>query len=414
LPQPAHDTAPVGSGVVPIAEGAQEERQNPVKELEFVMRTKRARSFARRQPWAIWLRMALGLASMCVLAAVAQAGKSNTYEQINIASNRPTVPNHMDPRLINAWGLVISPTGLLYVADNGTGLSTIYSPSGIPFPFSISVPSPTGATTSSPTGVVFNATESFKILSNGNVVPATFLFSTEDGGIAGWYAPTAPAHAVVATDRSVANAVYKGLAVGHAHGADRLYATDFHNAHVDVFDGNFSLQNDPMAFVDPYLPPGYAPFGISDIEGSIVVTYAKQKPPDNHDDDAGPGHGFVDLFRTDGTFVRRIASEGELNSPWGIALAPTGFGPLGHALLIGNFGDGRILAYNVSTGAFLGVVRDETGKTIVIPGLWSIVFRPNIENDGVPAGETRLYFTSGPADESNGVMGFIRPTGPLN
>jgi uncharacterized protein (TIGR03118 family) len=347
------------------------------------------------------------------LAGAAYAGTTSLYDQINITSNRPLVPNHMDARLVNSWGIAVSPTGLLYVADNGTGLSTIYSPSGTPFPFSISIPSPSIGATSAPSGIVYNPTTSFKILNGTTLVPATYLFATEDGGISGWYEPAAPAHATLANDRSVASSVYKGLAMGTVNGADRLFATDFHNAHVDVFDENLALVNDPYAFVDPTLPPGYAPFGISNVQGSIIVTYAKQKPPDNHDDDAGPGHGFVDKFNADGTFVQRIVSGGELNSPWGIAMAPSGFGSFSHALLIGNFGDGRILAYSLS-GSFGGPLRDQSGKTIVIPGLWGLAFMPLIENSGVPAGETRLYFTSGPNDEGAGLMGFLRPRGPVN
>ena len=347
---------------------------------------------------------------MCLVAAAAPAGKSH-YEQVDIASNRPLVPNHTDPRLVNPWGLAFAPSGLLFVADNGTGLSTLYSPSGIPIPFSIRIPSPSGSN-GVPTGMVFNATHSFKILNGADMVPATFLFATEDGGIAGWYEPAAPSHAVVATDRSVANSVYKGLALGNVNGLFRLYATDFHNAHVDMFDDNFALIADPAAFVDPTLPAGYAPFGIANVQGSIVVTYAKQKAPDNHDDDAGPGHGFVDLFRADGTLVRRIASAADLNSPWGIALAPTGFGPFSHTLLIGNFGDGRIHSYSLD-GPFLGSLGDENGKPIVIEGLWGLTFLPAIEGTGVSP-ETRLYFTAGPGDESNGRLGFLRSIGPLN
>jgi uncharacterized protein (TIGR03118 family) len=383
-----------------------------VNKIEFTKRFETQRSIknSNRQRRVGWRRATLVAVSMCLIAAAAQAGKSH-YEQVDIASNRPLVPNHVDPRLVNPWGLVFSPTGLLYVADNGTGLSTIYSPSGIPIPFSIRVPSPSGSS-GVPTGMVFNATHAFKILNGGDMVPATLLFATEDGGIAGWYEPSAPSHAVIATDRSVANSVYKGLAMGNVNGHFRLYATDFHNAHVDVFDENFALIADPAAFVDPTIPAGYAPFGIANVDRSIVVTYAKQKPPDNDDDDAGLGHGFVDLFRADGTLVRRIASEGLLDSPWGIALAPNGFGPFSGTLLIGNFGDGRINGFSLD-GQFLGTLGDENGKPIVIDGLWGLTFLPPIEGTGVSP-ETRLYFSSGPADESNGVLGFLRSIGPLN
>jgi len=326
------------------------------------------------------------------------------YEQTNLVSDQAGVAGFTDPRLVNPWGLAFDPTGLVFVSDNGKGLSTVYPPSGIPIPFSIHIPLPSGGMgTAAPSGVVFNPTQAFVITHSTHTRPARLLFATEDGTISGWNPAVAQTDAVLVADESSHGAVYKGIALSHSSAGELLLATDFHNRHIDIFDASFMHVHIPGAFVDPELPLEYSPFGIRDIHGEIVVTYAKLKHPDDHDDDAGPGHGFIDVFHPDGSFVRRLVSHGRLNSPWGLALAPQSFGSLGNALLVGNFGDGTINAYDLENGAFRGSLHDESGHVIAIDGLWGLSFPSNPHPETAPG----LYFTAGPDGESHGLFGVI-------
>jgi uncharacterized protein (TIGR03118 family) len=326
------------------------------------------------------------------------------YEKLDLVSDQSGVASFSDPHLVNAWGLGFTPTGLVFVADNGTGVSTLYAPSGIPIPIAIHIPSPSSQTGSAaPSGLIFNPTSSFIITHGDHSRPARFLYATENGTIAGWNPLVAPANAVLAVDNSSHGVVYKGIAWSHTTYGDWLYATDFHHRRIDVFDGMFMPVHIPGAFMDPNLPVDYSPFGIRAIGGEIFVTYAKLLPPENHDDEAGPGHGFIDVYHPDGTLVRRLVSHGALNSPWGLALAPANFGELSSALLVGNFGDGTINAYRIGDGAFLGALSDGNGHRIVTQGLWGLDFAVSPQADQEP----RLYFTAGPDGETHGLLGFI-------
>jgi uncharacterized protein (TIGR03118 family) len=201
-------------------------------------------------------------------------------------------------------------------------------------------------------------------------------------------------------------AVFKGLASASTANGDRLYATDFHNGRVDEFDGSFTNVTAPGSFVDPHIPSGYAPFGIQNVGGTIVVTYAKQDA-DRHDDVAGQGHGFVDMFDTSGALLGRVATHGQLNSPWGIAMAPTGFGDVGGDLLVGNFGDGQVSAFAPqSDGSFelIGQLRTADHKVLAIDGLWALQFGKGAPSNGPT---TTLFFTAGPGGESHGLFGTI-------
>jgi uncharacterized protein (TIGR03118 family) len=329
------------------------------------------------------------------LVASAPAADSNTYTVTKLVSDQAGVAAHQDRSLVNAWGLTSLPTSPWWVADNGTDVATIYRADGSKVPLTVEVKS-------APTGAVSNTGPHF-VVSNGTTSgPAFFMFATEEGKILGWNPNVSLTQAQVAVDNSGAGAIYKGLAIA----GDLLYATDFHNGRVDVFDGNFHPVKIPGAFVDPKIPAGYAPFGIQNVSGTIVVTYAKQDAA-AEDDVAGQGHGFVDMFSPTGTFLRRVAQHGQLNSPWGVAMAPAAFGVFGGDLLVGNFGDGEISAFAPQpdgTFELVGQLRTSNNKVLTIDGLWALQFGKGAPNNGPT---TTLFFTAGPDDESHGLFGTI-------
>jgi uncharacterized protein (TIGR03118 family) len=343
----------------------------------------------------------VALVATAALVASAGARTSNLtgFRVTNLVSDQPGVAASVDPNLVNAWGLTSLPTSPWWVADNGTDVSTLYRADGTKLGLTVSVPS-------APTGAVSNTGSSFVVKDGAKSAAALFIFSTEEGTILGWNPNVAATSAVVAVPNTD-GAIYKGLAIASTTGGDRLYATDFHNGRVDVFDGSFHNVTPVGSFVDAHIPYGYAPFGIQNVDGKIVVTYAKQDA-DAEDDVPGFGHGFVDVFDTSGALLARVGSGGFLNSPWGIALAPNGFGDLGGDLLIGNFGDGRINVFAPSQGGsyqWVGQLRESSVRKIVtIDGLWALQFGKNTTNNG-PA--TTLFFTAGPAGESHGLFGTI-------
>ena len=348
---------------------------------------------------------AAGVSKLAALISLAiasyAAAQTGTFEQINLVSDIPGVAERVDSHLVNPWGLAVSPNDTIWVANNGTGTSTLYSPSGAKQPpgnpLLVTIPaSKTSTESGNPTGLVFNSTGGFVVTEDGRSGSSFFIFVSEDGVISGWNPQVALDHAVVAVDHGKRDAIYKGAALGMTNGGPRLYVTNFHAGTVEVYDQNFSQIKGATKFVDPTIPSGFAPFGIGNINGSIYVTYAKQDA-DAEDDVPGPGHGFVNVFDAHGNFIKRLISHDSLNSPWGLALAPTSFSPFGGALLVGNFGNGHIHAYDPSTGALLGELTKLGGRPLVIDGLWSVVFI-----------DKRLYFTAGIADEAHGLFGLIK------
>jgi uncharacterized protein (TIGR03118 family) len=334
------------------------------------------------------------------------------YTQVNLTSDINGVAHQTDPFLLNPWGLVAR--GVLWVNNNHSGVLSTYGPSGVARPHPIPVPPPPGgANLGTPTGLTFNPTSKFVITNGTKHAASTLLLATEDGTIAAWHATLTRTNAVLVVDHSSSNAIYKGLTIAHddATGKYRLYAANFHGGMVDVFDEDFHYLS---SFTDTNLPTGFAPFNVRAIRGKVFVTFAKQELPDAEDDEPGPGHGYVDIFDTDGTLLRRFAAEGVLNSPWALAIAPRNFGKFSHALLVGNFGDGHINAYDLLTGKLLGHLTDAQGADVVIDGLWGLSF----ETDEVPEKECmftaqRLYFTAGVAHEDHGLFGYIHPINPL-
>jgi uncharacterized protein (TIGR03118 family) len=310
----------------------------------------------------------------------------------------PGLAAHTDPDLQNGWGITEPASGPWWVADNGTDKSTLYAADGTKIGLVVEIAN--GA----PTGTVFNSVGSgFDVSANGKSGSARFIFASETGTISGWNPSVDGTHSIVAVTK--ADAVYKGLALANAATGPQLYATDFVGGHVDVFNSSFGPGVATGGFVDPKLPSGYAPFGIATVNGMLVVTFAKQQPG-SEDELHHHGFGVVDAFDTDGNLISRIATHGQLNAPWGIALAPTKFGPFSGDLLIGNFGDGQINAYaQQPDGSWerAGGLRDSSGRTISIDGLWGIGFG----NNGAAGPSTTLYFAAGPNDEADGLFGSI-------
>lgn len=375
----------------------------------------------------IWSNPAVGTYAVQAMA-VDSAGNRGTsapvnlsvttaaaYAAHNVGSDLPGVADVQDTNVVNPWGLASGDTGPFVLADNHTGLISLYTPTGVVAGVAISVPAPTNtvaptnnapstnaAPPSAPTGIVFNDTTDFLIATNR---PATFIVATEDGTIAAWN--RGESNAVLKVDNSASNAVYKGIAIGRAGGSNLLFATDFHNRKIDVFDGNYRpVKFGALLFEDPAIPIGYAPFGIQNIQSNLFVTYAMQDT-NRQDDVSGPGHGFVDVFSPAGNLLSRFATNGALNSPWGMAMAPEGFGRYSGALLIGNFGDGHINAFDPTNAVPLGALTNNSGGPITIDGLWGLRFG----NGGAGGDAARLYFTAGisggGSKEDHGLFGRI-------
>src|ERR1051326_3972161 len=340
-------------------------------------------------------------------------GPSQFYLQHNLISDGFVAADHTDSNLGNAWGLVAGPTTPWWIADNGSGKTTLFNVATNTIVTEFTVPGAGGAQ-GNPTGVVFNGGTGF-VVNNGVGAPAAarFIFSSEDGTISAFKG--APIVTVVPNAQAPAHgAIYKGLAIDSATAGHFLYATDFHNGKVDIFDSSFHAVTIPGSFTDPNIPAGFAPFGIQNINGSIYVTYALQDA-DQEDDVAGPGNGYVDAYDTSGNLIRRVASGGELNSPWGLALAPENFGRLSGDLLVGNFGDGRIHAFDpaqlTEIGEFeaVGLMHSASGKPVKIDGLWELQFGHGASANG---STSTLFFTAGPDHEDHGLFGTLTNVPP--
>ena len=369
--------------------------------------------------------------------------KAGGYDETDLVANKLKLTDKngivhnadvIDQNLKNPWGLTAGPTTPFWVSDNNAGVATLYGvavggKSVTINPLVVSIPTPISSSGGAPTGAVFNialGAGAFKITDGIHTAPAVFLFATEDGTIVGWNPgvdPTGlfngPNHAstqgVIALDNSGNNftnpnpssqtgAVYKGIAMStDANGQTRLYVTNFRSGMVEMYSDGFMALGSGPAFVDPKLPDSYAPFNVTVLNGAVFVTYAVQDAI-KHDDVAGQGHGFVDVFELDGTFRQRFAQHGQLNSPWGVAQAPTNFGALSGDLWIGNFGNGHINAYNPDSGEFIDKVRNPKGQAIVIDGLWALKV-----GTAATGGTQTLFFTAGPNGETDGLFGSLTP-----
>jgi uncharacterized protein (TIGR03118 family) len=318
------------------------------------------------------------------------------------AAGSPVRGAFADPNLVNAWGVAFNPQGFVWVNDAGSNDSTLYDGAGVPQSLVVSVP-PGSAGHATPTGIVYNGAPQFQVAQNGIRASSLFIFAGMAGTISGWSPGVNLTSAVTVVDDGASGAVYTGLALATQGGAPFLYAADFRHGSVNVFDGAFARATAAGAFVDPALPAGYAPFGLQAIGGLIYVAYA-QRDASGRAATAGAGLGIVDTFTTGGAFVKRLIDVGgPLNAPWGLALAPAGFGSFSNALLVANTGDGRIDAFDPSTGALLGTFSQTGGAPIVVDGLHGIAFGNDL--NGQPA--TTLFFAAGPSGGAHGLYGRI-------
>jgi uncharacterized protein (TIGR03118 family) len=362
-----------------------------------------------------WRQIAAGVGA-CVLVScggggddmsretpLAMKGLGATYTVRNLVSDTAGTPN-VDPNLVNGWGVAFNPQGFVWVADNGTSKATLYDGNGVPQSLVVSIPAGT-AGAADPTGIVFNGSNDFVVSQGSKSGPSRFIFVGQAGTLTAWAPAVNLTNAVTMYDGAADKKIYTGLALAQLGGANHLYAADFRNRHVDVFDASFHLVTVPGGFADPNLPAGYSPFGIQAIGDRIYVAYAKLDV-NGEDEQHGAGLGMLNVFNTDGTLIRRLVDPGgPLNAPWGMALAPAGFGPFSEALVVGNFGDGFIHAFEPNSGAQRGTLRTAGGDPIRIDGLWGIAFGNGLHDQPTDT----LFFAAGPDDETHGLYGRIDP-----
>jgi uncharacterized protein (TIGR03118 family) len=317
------------------------------------------------------------------------------YEREDLLSDGAVRTRNVDPNLVNPWGLASSPTGPFWIANEGTGTSTIAFANGSLVAKDVHVPANKSA---HPTGLVFNGGDGFLVEKGHHSGPSRFLFVTLEGRVIGWSPDVDKHNALVVVDNGASGASYTGAALATVDGETFLYAANFAGGSIDVFDSRFEFAG---RFTDEHVPDGYSPFGIAAIRGQIVATFVPRDPATG-DEVPGAGHGLIDVFSPEGHLRSRLVTGGELNAPWGLVLSPNGFGPFSRHLLVGNFGDGRILAYALN-GGFDGQLEDEDGDAIEIEGLWGLKFG----NGGDGGDPEDLYFTAGIEDETHGVFGEI-------
>lgn len=329
------------------------------------------------------------------------------FQVANLVSDGSVPAAWTDPNLSNPWGISYSPTGPFWLADNNSGLSTLYNSSGTPLPLVVTIPGFGGPGT--PTGTVFNPTGGFQVTSAGKTAAAPFLFDTEDGTIDGWAPSVSPTTAVTVVNNNDggAGAVYKGLAIGNIGSSTYIYASNFRAGDIEMYNSSFGLVD---TFTDPTVAAGYAPFNVQELDGDLYVTFALQDAQ-KHDDVAGAGHGYVDVFSLNGTLLRRLVSAGgPVDSPWGLDIAPSSFGAYAGDLLVGNFGDGTISIFNPLTGTYLGKLLGANGTPIVEGDLWGLING----NGGSGGSPNDVYFTAGIANEADGLFGSISVPEPTS
>lgn len=339
-------------------------------------------------------------AAACHKSYNGPSAPTTVFQEVDlVADAQGANAKQVDAKLMNPWGIAVNTAaGIIWTADNHGGATSVFDSTGKTLLGPITIPAQGGNGTGSPTGVVFNASSDFVIPGKSS---AKFIFVSEDGTVSAWV--QGDNSSTIVSDQSGSGAIYKGCAIGNQAGNNFLFAANFHSGVVDVFDKTFTLVPG-RSLKDPSLPAGFAPFNVANINGFLYVTYAKRKAPDNTDDEAGVGNGYVDVFSPDGTLLKNFAAQGSLNSPWGITQVPDGSFLPRHSILVGNFGDGHINVYD-STGVYQGALQSQ-GKPLTVPGLWALDFPFNEFSKFDP---NKLYFTAGPDDENHGVFGYLTP-----
>lgn len=339
----------------------------------------------------------------CLAAVPRSVSASNAYIVRNLTSDVPDLADYTDPNLKGAWGISESSSSPFWVSDAGSGLSTLYNSTGSPLSVVVTISPAMTPGTGSPTGTVYNGTQGFAVATGE---PAVFLFATLDGTIAGWNSTVNKTAAQVMVNNSSTGAIYTGLAIGASGSNTYLYAANFGAGTIDVFDSSFNPVSLTNAFQDGNLPAGYAPFNVQNLAGNLYVTYALQNSSKNFAV-AGAGDGYVDIYSTSGTLMQRLVSGGQLNAPWGIAIASSGFGDYANDLLVANFGDGTVNVFDPATGAFVATLDDAYGAPIVIPNIWAL--QPG--NGGSGGDANAIYFTAGipgPDGGNHGLFGRLQ------
>jgi uncharacterized protein (TIGR03118 family) len=349
----------------------------------------------------------LGSLVLLVIGLCPSVAVGQHYTQTNLVSNTGAAPV-TDTNLRNAWGIVHGPTTFWWISDNADGSSVAYDVSTTPpmRKIIVTVPNaPNGTAPGKPTGVLFNGSTTDFLLAPGK--QAVFIWVTEDGTISGWNPGVNASTAIIKFPQGnkSTDAVYKGATIAEIKGHKYILAANFRSGHIDVFDTNFNLVDvSKHMFRDQKLPKGFAPFNVQGIGPNIYVTYAKQDD-DKMDDVPGEGLGYVDVFSPEGELLQRLEHGKFLNAPWGVTLAPAFFGEFSHAVIVGNFGDGTIVAFNPVTGDFIGNMLTSSGAKLAITGLWGLAFG----NGGVTGPGDTLFFAAGPNDEMDGLFGTLTP-----
>ena len=343
--------------------------------------------------------VALLCITWCTLFNTSAFGQHFNRTDLTADSSATAMVPNTDLNLVNAWGLSRSSGSPWWISDNGTGLSTLYDGSGAPQSLVVTIPPPKGQSgPATPTGNVFNFSTEFNLEPG---LKAVFIFVTEDGTISGWNPAIDVTHARLKINHS-GQAIYKGIAIASAAQGTRIYVSNFMSGKVEVYNGKWQrVPTSSTAFVDSTLPANYTPFGMQNVGGNIVVTFVHREPGST-DEDHGPGLGYVSIFNTNGQVVARLKHGPYFNAPWGIAMSGSDFGAFSHRLLIGNFGDGQIHAFDPLTGKLDGTLLDPTGNAIAVDGLWALEFGGGNPNSGAA---NELFFTAGPNEESDGLLG---------
>ena len=336
--------------------------------------------------------------------ATSTPATTSAFAATNLVTDSGTNAPHVDSNLVNGWGIAFNPTGVVWVSDQGTSMSTLYDGNGVAQSLVVSIP-PAAGGPAGPTGILFNSTQDFQVMENGVTAAPLFIFAGTGGILAGWSPTVDGTHAVkmVDTSASATPTAYTGLTMSSFQGKNYLYAADFRNGKVDVYDPTWNKVTLPGGtFADPNVPANFAPFGIKAIGNRIFVTYAEHAA-NGPKETLGPGLGFIDVFDPSGAMISRFATGGALNAPWGLAVAPANFGAFSNMLIVGNFGDGTLNVFDPTSGAQLGTLSDANQKPIAVPGLWGIAFGNGVDNQPT----NTLFYAAGPNGEQDGLYGRI-------